>query len=146
MATRRHIYLSETEWELLEELKMKHQLKSISATVSFLLDNYSDSMSGITQAQMVASLVKSELKEYYDTLRVRTGYTDKHTKLLLHMLNDIVINQGWDLPPDGSSASIEGTPSLLYTDAQKHYDDMLKRFNEQKQLKSFRGNGGVANE
>lgn len=143
MKVRRHILFEEADWELLNELKEKHQLNSVGSVIEYLINNYRQSSTGITQAQLTAEIVKAELEEFYNTLRIRTGYTDKHTKLILHMLNDIVINQGWDLPSEGVSHSIEETPSLLFQDAQEHFNARMKKYNEQQQLKVARRKGVV---
>ncbi|MDO4432016.1 MAG: hypothetical protein Q4B80_01740 [Aerococcaceae bacterium] len=136
---RKNIYMSEAQWDVLEGIKERHQLASYGDVVSFLVNNYTESMSAMTQAQLTAEVLKESLIPFYDVLRIRTGYTDKHTKLLLALMNHLIINQGWDIPPTAHIQGIEDLPSNLYKDALRQFDESIRRYKENSKNKAIKG-------
>ena len=71
---KRHIGLNELEWEALESIQQEYHFSSLGNAVAFLISNYHQQNSSITQAKLIASVIKEELKPMYDVLRNRFQY------------------------------------------------------------------------
>lgn len=127
---RKHINLSEVESDILEELKQEHNLPSISSVISYLIRNYADSRSAIENAGLISTLVKQELQEVLDVIRLRSGYTEKNVHKMMDVLNHLIISKNLDARLNEPIRTVREDPSLLFEKAQESYDEQIKRTKE----------------
>ena len=86
MAIRKNIYFDEKEYEKLQDMKLKHGLKSDSAAVNFLLESGDFT-------QNIAREVIREMEENYmksERLKWATKTAEQNSVLLLDSINTIL--------------------------------------------------------
>lgn len=132
MMTRKSVFMQDREWEMVEQLKKEYDLKSIGAVFSYLLENYSVSQNIDEQANKIADIVLEKQKSDIELLRNRTGFTDKSTKVILHMLNDLVINNNLDMKEEHILYSFTKTPSILYRKSKSAVEDEIRSYQKKK--------------
>lgn len=133
---RKNVYLSENNWGKIETLKDEKNLKSIGNVIEFLLENYSLEQNSTMQAELISKLVAENQKEFFDILRVRTSFMDKHLKIILNIINDTLIHKGLDMDDQFEIATYNKNPSVIFKKSKEKVEDEIRYFREQKLMRN----------
>ena len=134
--TRKHIFLSDDKWELIFNIKEEKNLDSLGAVIEFLLENYSTEQSIYRQSQLIATELAEQQKEFFDILRVRTSFMDKHLKIILNIMNDTLIHKGLDMDDQFEIATYNKNPSVIFKKSKEKVEDEIRYFREQKLMRN----------
>lgn len=134
--TRKHIFLSDDKWELIFNIKEEKYLDSLGAVIEFLLENYSTEQSIYRQSQLIATELAEQQKEFFDILRVRTSFMDKHLKIILNIMNDTLIHKGLDMDDQFEIATYNKNPSVIFKKSKEKVEDEIRYFREQKLMRN----------
>lgn len=132
---RKNVTLKSAEWDTLEELKQEHHLKTHGEAIQFLIQNYQQAMSANYQAQVTAAFVKELLHPLLDQVRLRTGYINRNSHLLLNLLNHLIIENGWDVAEYALPHFHDTVPSNLYKKAEAQFEKVVTSRQEKKHMK-----------
>lgn len=139
MKTRKHISLKDVTWKQLDDIQNKNGFKSYREVIEYLVENHKDVSTANNISNVVGNYVANQLKqqfEEYETvmnerfniLRLRTGYTSKHTQLILDMINNHILKHDLDNSSADVPALISNAPTLIYTQALEKYDEQMKHY------------------
>lgn len=139
MKTRKHIILKDDTWNHLDDLQNEIGLKSYREVIEYLVDNFKEASTANNISNVVgnyvANQVKQQFEEYetvmnerFNILRLRTGYTSKHTQLILDMINNHILKHDLDNSSTDVPALISNAPTLIYTQALEKYDEQMKHY------------------
>lgn len=106
--------------EAVEMIVKKHKEENIGSQVA----------EGI--ALITANAVLKELKPLFDVLRIRTGYADKQTKVMLEVLNSMIIAMRLNDSPAVTTDILE---SGILNGSTKHVTDQIEHFKQVKDAK-----------
>lgn len=134
--TRKHIFLSDDKWELIFNIKEEKNLDSLGAVIEFLLENFSNEQSIYRQSQLIATELAEQQKEFFDILRVRTSFMDKHLKIILNIMNDTLIHKGLDMDDQFEIATYNKNPSVIFKKSKEKVEDEIRYFREQKLMRN----------
>lgn len=137
MKIKKTLYLSPEADKILTEIKEENAQDSYGSTIEFLIHQYQQSNENhsLVQAQIISQLVTEEVKETLDILRRRTVFIDDSLKILLHMLNDTIIQRDLDIQDGMELFSYSERPSQLYSIAKQAVSKEKQHYKEQALLR-----------
>lgn len=131
---RLNIILSDESLNSLDRLQKEKCFSSRGQTIEFLLEEYKSGSRLLEQAEFFSKMVSKQIlkdtQEKYDVLRIRTGFADKHLKLLLDIINHLIISRGHDVASEQTALMTDNYPSNIYEKALKKYDHQLTHFQQ----------------
>lgn len=126
-------------WNELDYIRLERGYNSYREVVEFLVENYKEVSTANNISNVVGNYVAKQMKqqfEEYETvmnerfniLRLRTGYTSKHTQLILDMINNHILKHDLDNSHTDVPALISNAPTLIYMQALEKYDEQMKHY------------------
>ncbi|MGO4937004.1 hypothetical protein ACTQ54_05080 [Fundicoccus sp. Sow4_H7] len=126
-------------WNELDQIRLERGYNSYREAIEYLVENFKEvstanNISNVV-GNYVANQVKQQFEEYetvmnerFNILRLRTGYTSKHTQLILDMINNHILKHDLDNSSADVPALISNAPTLIYTQALEKYDEQMKHY------------------
>lgn len=126
-------------WNELDQIRLERGYNSYREAIEYLVENFKEvstanNISNVV-GNYVANQVKQQFEEYetvmnerFNILRLRTGYTSKHTQLILDMINNHILKHDLDNSSAEVPALISNAPTLIYTQALEKYDEQMKHY------------------
>lgn len=126
-------------WNELDQIRLERGYNSYREAIEYLVENFKEVSTSNNISNVVGNYVANQLKqqfEEYETvmnerfniLRLRTGYTSKHTQLILDMINNHILKHDLDNSSADVPALISNAPTLIYTQALEKYDEQMKHY------------------
>lgn len=126
-------------WNELDQIRLERGYNSYREAIEYLVENFKEVSTANNISNVVGNYVANQLKqqfEEYETvmnerfniLRLRTGYTSKHTQLILDMINNHLLKHDLDNSSADVPALISNAPTLIYTQALEKYDEQMKHY------------------
>lgn len=133
--TKKMVTLSEEDLCFIEKFKNEHGMNS-SQVISFLIRNYKDTQSEERLAELISDKTMEKFsnlykKKYLDPIRIRTGYIDKNSQILLDLINSIITYFNIDY--------YSAVDAPAYTTKQS-IDNVNERISNLKQIKNNKEN------
>lgn len=133
------ILMKPETWNELDQIRLERGYNSYREAIEYLVENFKEvstanNISNVV-GNYVANQVKQQFEEYetvmnerFNILRLRTGYTSKHTQLILDMINNHILKHDLDNSSADVPALISNAPTLIYTQALEKYDEQMKHY------------------
>lgn len=136
---RKNIPMKMETWNELDEIKLEKGYRSYREAIEYLVENYRYNSTANNISNVVASYVSDQIKQQFDEqekilnerfniLKLRTGYTSKHTQIILDMINNYVLKHDLDNRAGDVPALTSNAPTNIYTQALEKYDEQIKHF------------------
>lgn len=126
-------------WNELDQIRLERRYNSYREAIEYLVENFKEASTVNNISNVVGNYVAKQMKqqfEEYETvmnerfniLRLRTGYTSKHTQLILDMINNHILKHDLDNSHTDVPALISNAPTLIYMQALEKYDEQMKHY------------------
>lgn len=126
-------------WNELDQIRLERGYNSYREAIEYLVENFKEVSTSNNISNVVGNYVANQLKqqfaeyetvmnERFNILRLRTGYTSKHTQLILDMINNHILKHDLDNSSADVPALISNAPTLIYTQALEKYDEQMKHY------------------
>lgn len=136
---RKNIPMKMETWNELDEIKLEKGYRSYREAIEYLVENYRYNSTANNISNVVASYVSDQIKQQFDEqekilnerfniLKLRTGYTSKHTQIILDMINNYVLKHDLDNRAGDVPALTSNAPTNIYTQALEKYDEQIKHY------------------
>lgn len=130
---RMQIWIDPKTEKIIRDIKQKENYRTLGEAVDFLAREYEadDAKSSVGEvlALTIADKVAATLKPNYDTLRIRSGYTDKNLKVLLEVMNSLIFALGVNEQKVVTRDILEAKPVVA---AEKRIKEQLDHFAQEK--------------
>ncbi|OEH83632.1 hypothetical protein BCR26_08700 [Enterococcus rivorum] len=133
----KHVALDSEQLEYVLRYWQENSCSDFSEALRKIINEHktqgANALVATTIAEMAAESVVSSLKRtYLDPLRIRTGYADKQTKILMEMLNHVIVKNGWD---DTNVVTTDHHKSNVYAMSEEKIVKQIEHFKQRKASK-----------
>ncbi len=127
------VYVDSRTLDYILDIQNEKNFRTRGETLDYIVQELESdepkSSVGEVLALTIADKVAATLKPNYDTLRIRTGYTDKNLKVLLEVMNSLIFALGVNEQKVVTRDILEAKPVVA---AEKRIKEQLDHFAQEK--------------
>lgn len=127
------VYVDSRTLDYILDIQNEKNFRTRGETLDYIVQELESdepkSSVGEVLALTIADKVAATLKPNYDTLRIRTGYTDKNLKVLLEVMNSLIFALGVNEQKVVTRDILEAKPLVA---AEKRIKEQLDHFAQEK--------------
>lgn len=128
------ISLDDRDKNILNKVKADNDLSSYSEAVSFLCEEYLTNEKINLIEERIALRVKKELSKEINIIKVRTGYIDKESKIILDLLNHIALQGNFD---NDILFDTKNYSSRIYISSTERIQSLIEYYDQKKKDKQL---------
>lgn len=126
--------ISDKSNEVLKKIVADEKLKNRGEAIDFLCEEYLSNERLKLSEERIALRVKKELSKEINIIKVRTGYIDKESKIILDLLNHIALQGNFD---NDILFDTKNYSSRIYISSTERIQSLIEYYDQKKKDKQL---------